>query len=368
MGADWPSDVVEAGSVSILEIADQFLREEVAPKANAMDSDPVLLGQAVDGMFDRGLMALRRPEIYGGPAVPESDFRAFQELVARHSGALAFLQTQHQSAGSMIAKSKNESLKSRYLPFMAEGGKRLGIGFSQLRRPGPPMVTANPVDGGYVLNGHVPWLTGWTFYDEFLVGATLPDGEAVFGVVPLKSGEGISISAPMELAAMQSAQTVTVDLNNVFMNSDDVAFIHPPRWIHANDMLNIALQAHFALGCAAAGLDIFQQSMAKKPSETLSSAFESLLRELESCRSRLAQIQERPDSVSDVDKLDVRTQAIELSVRCAHAAIAVTGGSANSIHHPAQRVYREALVFTVSAQTGPIMEATVRRLTKALVG
>lgn len=350
--------------MSVLATAEQFLRAEVSPNANAMDSDPVVLGKAVDGLFERGLMALRRPEAYGGPAVPESDFRSFQELVARSSGALAFLQTQHQSAGAMIAKSKNESLKSRYLPFMAEGGKRLGIGFSQLRRPGPSMVTATPVDGGYVLDGHVPWVTGWTFYDEFLIGATLPDGEAVFGVVPLRAGGGMSISAPMELAAMQAAQTVTVDLNNVFMASDDVAFIHPPRWIHANDMLNIALQAHFALGCAAAGLDIFKQSMSKKPSEVLSSAYECLVGELESCRSRLARIQERPDSVTDADKLDVRTQAIELSVRCAHAAIAVTGGSANSIHHPAQRVYREALVFTVSAQTGPIMEATVRRLAR----
>ena len=36
--------------------------------------------------------------------------------------------------------------------------------------------------------------------------------------------------------------------------------------------------------------------------------------------------------------------------------------AANSIHHPAQRVYREALVYTVSAQTTAIMEATLKRI------
>ncbi|HMS56687.1 MAG TPA: acyl-CoA dehydrogenase family protein [Fimbriimonadaceae bacterium] len=350
---------------SPLEIAREFLVSEVAPIANRMDADPEVLRFGINGLFDRGLMALRRPDAYGGPAVAESEFRAFQELVARYSGALAFLQTQHQSAGSMIAKSKNESLKARYLPCMADGKKRLGIGFSQLRRPGAPMVTATPVDGGYSLRGHVPWVTGWTFYDEFLIGATLTNGEAVFGVIPFTSGPGMTISPPMELAAMQSAQTVTADLDGVFLSEDDVAFIHPPRWIHANDMLNIALQAHFALGCAQAGLDIFHRGMSKKPTSVgvLTDAYENLVGELDSCRSRLAVIQERPDSVTDAEKLDVRTQAIELSVRCAHAAIAVTGGSANSNHHPAQRVLREALVFTVSAQTAPIMEATVRRLT-----
>jgi len=33
----------------------------------------------------------------------------FQELVARYSGALAFLQTQHQSAAAMLVQSQNES-------------------------------------------------------------------------------------------------------------------------------------------------------------------------------------------------------------------------------------------------------------------
>jgi hypothetical protein len=34
------------------------------------------------------------------------------------------------------------------------------------------------------------------------------------------------------------------------------------------------------------------------------------------------------------------------------------------LSHPAQRIVREAIVFTVSAQTGPIMEATLRRLAR----
>ena len=66
-------------------------------------------------------------------------------------------------------------------------------------------MKAESCDGGYLLNGHVPWITGWSFYPEFLIGATLPDGQAVFGVVPLKHAEDkngkITISEPMRLAA-----------------------------------------------------------------------------------------------------------------------------------------------------------------------
>ncbi|MGA9379609.1 MAG: cyclase family protein, partial [Phormidium sp.] len=47
---------------------------------------------------------------------------------------------------------------------------------------------------------------------------------------------------------------------------------------------------------------------------------------------------------------------------CAHAAITVSSGAANLKSHPAQRVYREALVFTVSGQTEGIKAATLQRL------
>ena len=119
----------------ILAKATEFLRDEVYPRANEIDRDPESLRWALDGLCKRELMALRRPSEYGGPALSEGMFREFQERVARYSGSLAFLQTQHQSAGSMIAKSDNEKLKRATLPLMADGRRLIGIGFSQLRRP-----------------------------------------------------------------------------------------------------------------------------------------------------------------------------------------------------------------------------------------
>lgn len=49
-------------------------------------------------------------------------------------------------------------------------------------------------------------------------------------------------------------------------------------------------------------------------------------------------------------------------LRCANAAITVSSGAANYQDHPAQRVYREALVFAVSGQTTAVMEATLAEL------
>jgi alkylation response protein AidB-like acyl-CoA dehydrogenase len=352
----------------VLQTALKLLREEVAPNANEIDAHPEALRAALGSFCKNELMALRRPAEYGGPAVAEEIFREFQESVARYSGSFAFLQTQHQSAVSMIARSENEDLKAGYLPKMANGERLVGIGFSQLRRPGEPIMKAEPKEGGYILNGHVPWITGWSFYPEFLIGATLPDGSSVFGVVPFvhteKEGGKITFSEPMRLAAMESPMTVTADLHNWYLPDSLVTFIRPEGWIKNNDLINITLQGHFALGCARGGLDIVEAAAEKKKLPFVREAYERLAAELDQCREATTKAQAKPDEETTDERLQIRAWAIDLAVRCAHAAVTVSSGAANSLNHPAQRVYREALVFTVSAQTTPIMEATLRRITK----
>jgi len=348
----------------VLESAIEYLRASVVPHAQEIDGDREALRKALDGLCRGDWMAMKRPAEYGGPALGEEDFRSFQEEVARASGSLAFLQTQHQSAVSMIARSANSDLKDDYLPRMGNGERLVGIGFSQLRRSGPPLMKASPMDDGYLLEGHVPWVTGWDFFREFLVGATLPDGQAVFGIVPLRVQNGVSISPPMRLAAMDSANTVTVDFQNFHLAAEKVAFIRPANWIRNNDQVNIALQGHFALGCARAGLDILRQNSEKKSLAFLGKTLQALELELEECRLATRQAQADASEETTAERLKVRAWAIDLAVRCAHAAIAASSGAANSLDHPAQRVYREALVYTVSAQTPQIMEATLDRLVR----
>jgi alkylation response protein AidB-like acyl-CoA dehydrogenase len=103
----------------ILKIALDYLQEKVVPQANQIDREPTILKQAFQEMGDRSLLALRVPENLGGGGFSELDYRQFQVAIARASGALAFLQTQHQSAASMLAASSNQFLQQTYLPKMA---------------------------------------------------------------------------------------------------------------------------------------------------------------------------------------------------------------------------------------------------------
>ncbi|MBD2743839.1 acyl-CoA dehydrogenase family protein [Coleofasciculus sp. FACHB-1120] len=349
----------------LLDIAESYLRKSVAPLATQIDSSSEALREALKGLGERSLLALRVPQERGGSEVSEQTFRIFQELIARYSGALAFLQAQHQSAGGMLATSKNSSLKCQYLPHMSNGEILVGVGFSQLRRQGDPTVKAFPVEGGYHLEGQVPWVTGWGLFQEFIVAATLPDGSAVFGIVPFATsyqemGGAITFTQPMQLAAMTSTNTVTANLTSWFLPQERVVSVKPAGWIRENDLKNILHQGFFALGCARAGLDILEAAAQTKPNAFISIAFKSLDQELTACSTAI-----RHPPKPFADRLQIRAWAIDLAVRCAHAAVTVSSGAANYSHHAAQRVYREALVFTVSGQTTAVMEATLNRLVRS---
>ncbi|MEM6752617.1 MAG: cyclase family protein, partial [Cyanobacteria bacterium P01_C01_bin.38] len=350
---------------STLDSAKSYLSETVSLKAAEIDKSPDALFEALQGLGNLDLLALRVPEKLGGKGFGEVDYGNFQQLVARYSGALAFLQTQHQSAAGMLVAGDNSTLQQKYLPLMGSGKVLLGVGFSHLRRRGKPIITAVAVPGGYRINGVVPWITGFGFFQEFIVAAALPDGGAVFGIAPFQNtqqaaGE-ITFSCPAELAAMNSTNTVSATLN-WFLPEELVVSIKPPGWIQQNDRKNLLRATFLAFGCAEAGLDVIKSAMKKKSLSFINDAYNSLQAELNNCRSAIAEV--RQQEVEFSQKLQLRAWAIDLTTRIAHAAVTVSSGAANYAHHAAQRVYREALVFTVSGQSSAIMEATLARLTR----
>lgn len=331
----------------------------------ALDQSPESLFQAIQELGQRQLLALRVEQQWGGPDLDALAFRQFQEQVSRYSGALAFLQTQHQSAASLIARSANTDLQTQYLPHMSRGTVLMGIGFSHLRRQNPPPVIATPTTSGYVIDGEVPWVTGYGCFQHFIVGAQLPDGQAVFGLVPLvtqsqSAGGTLTCSSPLPLAVMASTQTVRVHFRNWFVSKAQIVVIRPPGWIHINDQRNSLHHSFFALGCAQAGLDIVANASSKLPA-VVDATHQTLAQELQTCRAAIYQEQQVP-SLPGPERLKLRAWSIELANRCAHAAVICGRGSANLMDHPAQRVYREALAFSVFGQTTDVMAASLAQL------
>ena len=281
--------------------------------------------------------------------------------MSQYSGALAFLQLQHQGAVNALLKSENEALKQKYFSKIIEDNLLCGLGFSQLRRQGEPMIIATPMEGGYSINGNVPWITGFDFFDVFILGASLSDGQEMRGIIPFISSSHVKFSEPMKLGAMQSTNTVTATFKDYFLSVENVVSIADAGAIHNNDKKVVLYPSFLVLGCAKAGLDIVKKAAEKKQVSFIEDAYEHLHQEWKICQHKIRQAIELNDRCFE-DDLELRVWVINLAQRCSKAAVTVSSGAANYYNHPAQRVYKEALVFSVFAQTNDIMKGSLEQL------
>jgi hypothetical protein len=331
-----------------------------------MDQDPECLREGLMGLRELRWMALRCPRKYGGLECSELEYCEFRELSARYSGALAFLQAQHQSAVSVLALSKNKSLKEEYLPQIAEGEKLLGVGVTHLRHNGNSSLYAEPTKEGYLLNGRVPWVTGFGFYPEFIVGAMLPENQCILGVVPFRSFSGenasIKVSDPVPLMVARATNTVQVFFKDWLLPHEKVVAVQKGDWVEKQDRQNILKLGFLALGCARGSLDYLQKAYQKFRLKYLLRAWKTLSAELSIYRDAILLGIRTPGTYTFKQKLVLRAKIIELAARCAHAAITTSGGAASLVHHPAQRLYREALLYTVAGQTPAIRASTLESL------
>jgi len=167
----------------------------------------------------------------------------------------------------------------------------------------------------------------------------------------------------MALAAMESTNTVRAKIEGWFLEQDRILAIKPRDRIHEQDRKNVLKQSFFALGCARAGLDRLEASYQQKHLPFLQDAYQALDRELNDCRTQIFAAVSAPTLNSNFEeKLSLRAWAINLAGRCSQSAVVAASGAANAKTNAAQRVYREALLFSVAAQTTAAMEATLAQL------
>ncbi len=296
-----------------------------------------------------GMFGLYRP-----PGVPVAAAREIFEILAGACGVTFFVWVQHHAPVRMLARSDNGALRARYLDALCAGRTVAGVAFAYLRRPGPPAVVARPVDGGYVVHGEAPWVTSWGLADVFSVAARLDDRVLYFLVDA--SAPALEPSLPLELAAMNASSTVRLGINDLFVSHDDVLSLIPYEDWRAADRTATAQPNRAAFGIAA--------TCVRHLDKYAPDAAEALGAEVEDCRARSYALAD--SAHADATALvDARAESLAVAVRCATALVASVGGRAMASDHPAQRLLREAVFFTIQAQTPELRRATVAQLRRS---
>jgi butyryl-CoA dehydrogenase len=146
------------------EIARDYAREEIAPRAAQLDKEQKFPYDIVAKMADLGLMGLTIPEEYGGSG---GDFVAYNmalEEICRADTSVGITMEAHISLGcAPLALYGTEEQKRRFLADEVQGGKRLwAFGLTEEHAgtdAGGTQTTAELADGEWVVNGSKKWIT-----------------------------------------------------------------------------------------------------------------------------------------------------------------------------------------------------------------
>jgi alkylation response protein AidB-like acyl-CoA dehydrogenase len=363
----------------ILERARTIGEEVFRPYASETDQRNTPRTENMQALASAGLLGLGIPKTYGGLDASPQLQREVQEILASYCGVTTFTQAQHHGPCRMISNCPNERMKQALLPKLAAGAWMCGVSFAHLRRPGTPILRAIPVAGGYRLEGSAPWVTGWGLMNQFVYGAALPDGRFVYLWVPVQREtfaelfEGItppdndwgsvSVSEPIPLCAMNASATVVLTLEGLFVPQEHWMLESDRETMRRNDHNNILGATAMPMGCATGAVRLLCETAEKRGIPAIQRAAISFTNEAEDLKAHIKEWngqQEAPQYAEEA--LRIRAWCIEFAMRSAHAAIAASSGAANLLSHPAQRFLREAMFYTIQAQTHEVMDATLARL------
>ena len=349
----------------ILREARRLADDVFRPNAQTADQGNVhgQVAANVRVLAQNGYFGLGISPDYGGIGADEATRREYTEVMASACGVTAFVQQQLHAGGGFVGGGRSPALKSDKLPRFASGEELCGVAFSHLRRPGPPMVTAQRVPGGYQVSGKAPWVTGWGLLDSFILGAVrLPEEDHIYFYVPKAGNDAALQPGPaIPLAVMNASDTVEVTLNTLFLPDDYVLYERPAEALKRGDFCGITGHVFLPLGCARGSVFALHALAEGRHNDTFARAADEFSNEINACRSDALQWSGACAELADYKDraLHARAEAITLATRAAHAVVTATGGGAHLLSSPAQRLLRESIFYTTTAQTSDVQSATL---------
>ena len=199
---------------SIVEVAEHLAETLLFPAALATDTSGLVPLRNLDALAEAGLYGVLGPTEYGGVGAGLQAFCSVVEALAGGCLTTTFVWVQHNTPVRTITASLNEALKQEWLPELCAGRRRAGIAFGGLR-VGPSQIVARPAEGGWLLDGEVPLVSGWGRIDVLLVnGRTEDDSRVVSALVPAVANDAFSVQ-PLRLLAANASGTVRARLPGV---------------------------------------------------------------------------------------------------------------------------------------------------------
>ncbi|MEX5720415.1 acyl-CoA dehydrogenase family protein [Geodermatophilus maliterrae] len=319
-------------------VARELAADVLAPAAGAVDATGVLPSGHLDALAAAGLYGLTGPRSSGGLGADVATVAAVVEELAAGDLATTFVWLQHLGVVVRVAAHGPPPVRAR-LADLCAGRLRAGIALQAAVRPGPPAIRVRPDGGDLVLDGAVPWVTGWGAVDVVLVAARHGD-DVVLVLADAVEGPTLAVGS-QRMVAVQASATVELRLAGHRVPADRLVHRAPLAGWLAADAATLRVNGSLALGLALRCTRLIGPS--------------PLDGDLAAVRARL-------DAATPEELPDARAEAAALAHRAAGALVAATGSGAVRAGSDAERTAREAVFLLVFGSRPAIRASLLSRL------
>lgn len=296
-------------------------------------------------------------------------WREFTEQLAGADASTWFCWAQHQTPMRALQAGGNspsaDALQKRWLDGMRSGQVLAAVAFGHLRRPGSANPVAKNVDGGWVLDGSLDWVTSWDIADLVLVMAHTEDkSQIVTFVIPIKDFEslipGSRVGEKLELLSMSGTHTRPVYLDNSPIPSEFVLGVTDHASWQRPDVRKTNSPNIAALGIARAAIEelgSIGESRDNAQTVDLANALQSKYLQL---REHAGSLMDQGATAETQDLITVRVEILELARDSAAAVVIARAGAGMQSGRSAERRVRESLFLQIQAQTEITRNATLQ--------
>jgi alkylation response protein AidB-like acyl-CoA dehydrogenase len=267
-------------------------------------------------------------------------------------GATAFMMWTQAAAALYMDASDNAALHGerlqRHLSGATLGGTGLSNPMKSFAQIESLLLKATPVDGGYRINGTLPWVSNLAADHYFGAVATVegePGREVMFML--RCDAPGVTLKACPKFSGMEGTGTYAVQCKDLVIGAEDIVADPCKPYIRRIRGAFVLLQCGIAAGIIQGAIDSMWkvEDQLGHVNQFLDDRPDQLQAEFDDLLATVARLAETPYDTSDayfLDVLSARLAGGELCLRAANSALMHQGARGYLMSSDVQRRVREA--------------------------
>lgn len=360
----------------------EFVDRQIRPVARNWEHEGRYPTEIIEAMKDMGLFGLTVPEEYGGMGADLISLAIVFEEISRGWMGIAGILGSHTLACFMIAQHGTEDQKRRYLPDLATGARRTGIGLTEpdAGTDLQGIKTRAWRDGDdYVIRGTKTWITNARYADPLpVLVKTDPEAEpphrGMSVLLVEQDSEGYQVSRDLPKLGYKGTESCEILLDDVRVTSGNLLGGAEGRGLQ--QVLSGLEIGRINVAARSVGIaqEAFNQALAYAKQRK---AFGQPIAEFQAIQLKLAEMATKVQSARlmtwwaaskadagqrvDLEAGMAKFQASEAAIDNSLDAMRIHGSPGYSQELDIERLYRDAPLMVIGEGTNDIMKMVIAK-------